>query len=278
MNQKPLSNCCSAPMKLHQGDEGTNCFICSKCGKPCDTEKEKCKCEPEGFMGAIATSGCPIHRETKEQPQKEWRKKLNRLGHWDDEGWILPDSDLLRDTFDEIISSTEERVRKEEKEKCICPKVCPVHDTVEIVGEKCTCTRILNPCASCQWGGLKSRLEAEKAPEWEGQIKFITHPDKDGVMGSCPQNCFQCERDEKLKPFIRSILEKSRQEGFSAGHAHSLGVSLEETRAEALEEQRKRIVGEITELAEPYDNAKWHNDLSVKRILNLPSLKDEHED
>lgn len=39
-----------------------------------------------------------------------------------------------------------------------------------------------------------------------------------------------------------------------------------------LSHQKKTIRAEIIEIAEPYDNAKWHNNLSVKQVLSLPSL------
>lgn len=32
----PLSNCCKAEMKASIADEGTGCYMCDKCGKPCD--------------------------------------------------------------------------------------------------------------------------------------------------------------------------------------------------------------------------------------------------
>ena len=31
-----LSNCCSQPVLTSYGDEGTNCWICSRCKKMCD--------------------------------------------------------------------------------------------------------------------------------------------------------------------------------------------------------------------------------------------------
>lgn len=34
--QVPLSACHRAPMRVHSGDEGTNYYICTQCGEPCD--------------------------------------------------------------------------------------------------------------------------------------------------------------------------------------------------------------------------------------------------
>jgi hypothetical protein len=47
---------------------------------------------------------------------------------------------------------------------------------------------------------------------WEDRIKFITHPDADGVMGSCGGPCYQCKKDEKLKQFITNLLAEQKAE------------------------------------------------------------------
>lgn len=41
MNKPPKSNCCHEQVKVNEGDEGTNCYICSKCDRPCDIESGK---------------------------------------------------------------------------------------------------------------------------------------------------------------------------------------------------------------------------------------------
>lgn len=38
MNYVPKSNCCNALVKIVGGDEGTNHYECTKCGKACDLE------------------------------------------------------------------------------------------------------------------------------------------------------------------------------------------------------------------------------------------------
>jgi hypothetical protein len=40
----------------------------------------------------------------------------------------------------------------------------------------------------------------------------------------------------------------------------------------ALTDKVASIRGELTELAEPYDKSKWHNNLSLKQVLSVPSL------
>lgn len=35
------SNCCGAPVNVSEGDEGTNCYICSRCDKPCDVSEKQ---------------------------------------------------------------------------------------------------------------------------------------------------------------------------------------------------------------------------------------------
>lgn len=42
----------------------------------------------------------------------------------------------------------------------------------------------------------------------------------------------------------------------------------------AINERVREIKKDIIYQAEPYDKAKWHNNLSVKTILNLPSLQE----
>ena len=32
------SKCCGRPVEVSEADEGTCCYICLACGKPCDTE------------------------------------------------------------------------------------------------------------------------------------------------------------------------------------------------------------------------------------------------
>jgi len=47
---KQLSKCCSANVKPHYGDEGTNYYECTKCGQPCDIEPTQTKknlCKPK---------------------------------------------------------------------------------------------------------------------------------------------------------------------------------------------------------------------------------------
>jgi len=40
MNRQVKSQCCDAELKVFQADEGTCCFICTKCGKPSDMKVE----------------------------------------------------------------------------------------------------------------------------------------------------------------------------------------------------------------------------------------------
>lgn len=34
------SNCCGAPLEVSTADEGTSCYICSRCDNPCDATTE----------------------------------------------------------------------------------------------------------------------------------------------------------------------------------------------------------------------------------------------
>lgn len=42
------SSCCSAELKVSYGSEGTGCYLCSKCGKPCDAKEEKMSKRSQG--------------------------------------------------------------------------------------------------------------------------------------------------------------------------------------------------------------------------------------
>ncbi len=36
IQKKELSTCCNAPVKVSTADEGTSCYVCTRCQKPCD--------------------------------------------------------------------------------------------------------------------------------------------------------------------------------------------------------------------------------------------------
>lgn len=38
---KELSNCCNAPVKVDTADEGTSCYMCAACRKPCDLQMKE---------------------------------------------------------------------------------------------------------------------------------------------------------------------------------------------------------------------------------------------
>lgn len=46
--KKQLSKCCKAEIEVNLGDEGTNCWLCGKCKKPCNvfiTTTHPCLCD-----------------------------------------------------------------------------------------------------------------------------------------------------------------------------------------------------------------------------------------
>lgn len=43
-----VSSCCSAELKVSYGSEGTGCYLCNKCGKPCDAKEEKMSKRSQG--------------------------------------------------------------------------------------------------------------------------------------------------------------------------------------------------------------------------------------
>jgi len=42
---------------------------------------------------------------------------------------------------------------------------------------------------------------------WREKLRFITHPDKDGIMGSCGEPCYRCEQDKTIQDFIQNLLD-----------------------------------------------------------------------
>jgi uncharacterized protein (UPF0335 family) len=38
---KELSNCCNAGVKVDSSDEGTSCYVCTQCNKPCDLQMKE---------------------------------------------------------------------------------------------------------------------------------------------------------------------------------------------------------------------------------------------
>lgn len=72
---KEISSCCKAPVKTSIADEGTGCYICSKCGKPCDLyfpEKISAK-EYQKMAASGKTEKKKITPETAEKNAiKDW--------------------------------------------------------------------------------------------------------------------------------------------------------------------------------------------------------------
>lgn len=46
--KEQISNCCKASVKVDTADEGTSCYVCSKCSEPCDVQvKEQVSVDKE---------------------------------------------------------------------------------------------------------------------------------------------------------------------------------------------------------------------------------------
>ncbi len=93
MNQILKSKCCKAEMKTSCADEGTCCFICTKCDKPCDiysdirenmmpcshpSESEK-KCKKCNDTGYCRNSDCKFL-----SPTSDWEKVEKEIYENDD--------------------------------------------------------------------------------------------------------------------------------------------------------------------------------------------------
>ncbi len=57
-----ISTCCNALTTLFSGDEGTNQYICSNCGKACDFK-----------------AGAPVERVERQTGTLEWEKEFDKL-------------------------------------------------------------------------------------------------------------------------------------------------------------------------------------------------------
>ncbi len=62
------SNCCNAPVTTNCADEGTCCFICTKCDKPCSFQDEKGSARKIAYMQKEKSRQI---EEVKEQYRKE---------------------------------------------------------------------------------------------------------------------------------------------------------------------------------------------------------------
>ena len=64
------SSCCSAELKVSYGSEGTGCYLCAKCGKPCDAKEEKMSKRSESIV---------YDRDRLEAENAQLKAEINRL-------------------------------------------------------------------------------------------------------------------------------------------------------------------------------------------------------
>lgn len=67
-----ISNCCKEPVTVNTADEGTSCFMCTACGKPCDLFCEEMMKEQVSVDESIIIANLPgnsvlIHKEQYER-------------------------------------------------------------------------------------------------------------------------------------------------------------------------------------------------------------------
>lgn len=85
MSNEQLSNCCSAPIRVGSGDEGTNWYECEKCNRPCDpfpkVEEGGCHEHPEGgLIHEYRYCGCDMAKEAAEKARIQ--SSLNESNRW----------------------------------------------------------------------------------------------------------------------------------------------------------------------------------------------------
>ena len=110
-NQKPVSSCHNSPVKVVGGDEGTNHYECTECGKPCDPANQKPVDDKDteqilddifnlGYAFAFGLKSSPDWRPDKDTLSKEeaikalnahYQKKYLGLIGEDEDGYKSPD-------------------------------------------------------------------------------------------------------------------------------------------------------------------------------------------
>jgi hypothetical protein len=80
---KDLSTCCSAPVKASIADEGTGCYLCTACGKPCDIQAKLGKSffdysdkEKKRILTEASIEGSKMQRELVESVKSKEKKIL----------------------------------------------------------------------------------------------------------------------------------------------------------------------------------------------------------
>ena len=71
-----LSKCCEEIAKTSIADEGTGCFVCHKCGKPCDVIVTRGQRQKNGFTNNPNRRGANRHR--RQNAKFDTRRKNNR--------------------------------------------------------------------------------------------------------------------------------------------------------------------------------------------------------
>lgn len=89
----PLSNCCKAKAIVSVADEGTACYMCTKCDKPCDS---------------IPFSVPTPHQEGEEKPTTQsWAEKVSDILGLETDPDGQENMLLVRDSDGDIIEGTD---------------------------------------------------------------------------------------------------------------------------------------------------------------------------
>lgn len=110
MTKIPLSTCCNAEVKTDCGDEGTCCFLCTGCGKPCNPNYgEDATIEPTEHPREVTKEIDPYWTD----PNYDARY---RQGYEDGVAWlksILPDAVKSGDfVWDDGFNACLEQIKK----------------------------------------------------------------------------------------------------------------------------------------------------------------------
>lgn len=69
-----ISKCCGAELDTHYGEEGTNCFVCSACKKPCSVIESKS--EDDFYDGEIKKEN--IEEETSSEETEFLKSEIQK--------------------------------------------------------------------------------------------------------------------------------------------------------------------------------------------------------
>ena len=138
IKKKELSNCCNAPVKVSTADEGTSCYVCTRCQKPCN-------------ILAKPFDGIAFSTQSQKEPE-EWEDTFNLM--WEiycksSAGKIEMQEcvrGILKASLSHQRTQTIEEKQSENRNKIVCPH-CHKGKNSSIAGGNSKCFH----CDTCSF-------------------------------------------------------------------------------------------------------------------------------